>query len=141
MPSRYQLLREAVRQLAAPAPEQVACLDAMFVRLTGGGSAAAYGNDELAIGLDDIFMAANDMIAHDELSEAEAAAIRPLDASLVRWSGEANAAFWRREALFHDPRWDEVRSLARHALAILPDEPRNWGRFAGGSDGGLSGGR
>ncbi len=98
--------------------------------MTGGESAAGYGNDELALELDDIFCAANDMIEHGELSEAEKDAIGPLSETLLKWSGQKNADFWRREALFHDGRWAEVRECAARILARLPDEERAWGRFA-----------
>ncbi len=124
MASRYQQLRRAVANLAAPAQDQIRHLDEGFASLTGGGSAAAYGNDELALELDDIFHAAGDMIAHGELSEAEKEAIRPVDELLRKWSGQENSDFWRREALFNDPRWAEVRACAARALAHLPDEER-----------------
>lgn len=39
------MLREAVANLAAPPTLQVAYLDRIFVQCTGGGSAAAYGNE------------------------------------------------------------------------------------------------
>ncbi len=134
MPTRYEALREALWYLAAPADKQSTYLDELMAPVTGGGSAAAYGNDELALGLDDIFFASNDMIAHGELTETEAAAIRPVDALLTKLSGEANASFWRREALEDDHRWNEVRSLARHALTVLPDEARHVGRCSGTFD-------
>jgi len=124
VPTRYQLLRQAVANLAAPAEEQVRYLDKIHKPLTGGGSAAGYGNDELALELDDIFHAAGDMIDHGQLTEPEKDAIRPLDELLLKWSGPNNAEFWAREALFHDPRWSEVRACAAKALERLPDEER-----------------
>ena len=130
MPTRYQQLRQAVAVLAAPAGEQARYLDEGFASLTGGGSAAVYGNDELALELEDILVAANDMIDHGELAEEEKAAIRPLGALLSQWSGEENADFWTREALFDDARWTEVRACAARALAHLPDEARATGRSA-----------
>ena len=131
MPTRYEQLRDAVRYLAAPAAEQIAHLDNLMSPVTGGGSAAAYGNDELALSLDDVFFASNDMIAHGELTEAEAAAIRPLSESLKQLSGTQNAPFWQREALGGDERWEGIRMLAENALAQLPEEARAVGRFAG----------
>ena len=74
--------------------------------------------------------AAGDMIEHGELAEAERDAIRPLDELLLHWSGQENADFWEREALFHDSRWAEVRACAAGALARLPDEQRAVGRSA-----------
>jgi hypothetical protein len=130
VPSRYQQLRQAVVKLAAPAEEQVRYLDEIFTSITGGRSAAGYGNDELALELDGIFGAANDMIEHDELSATEKEAVRPLHELLDRWSGPEKAGFWGRDALFSDVRWDEVRACAAGALARLPDEERAVGRSA-----------
>lgn len=130
MPTRYEQLRHVVSILGSPAAEQAAYLDELMTPLTGGGSAAAYGNDELALSLDDIFHASKDMISHRELTEEEAAVIRPLDELLTQLSGKHNADFWRREALGADARWAEVRALARSALLSLPDEKRAVGRSA-----------
>lgn len=130
MPTRYQQLRQAVSNLASPPEEQVRYLDESFTSLTGGGSAAGCGNDELALELDDIFQAANDMIEHGELSETEKRAVLPLDELLARWSGPEKAGFWQRGALFNDARWEEVRACASLALASLPDEERAVGRSA-----------
>ena len=129
MPTRYQQLRQAVSNLAAPPEEQVRYLDERFTSLTGGGSAAGYGNDELALELD-IFQAANDMIEQGELSETEKRAILPLDELLARWNGPDKAGFWQRDALFNDARWEEVRACAARALADLPNEERTAGRSA-----------
>ena len=130
MPTRYVQLKEAIRYLAAPAQEQIAHLDKLMRPVTCGGSAAPCGNDELALSLDDLFFASNDMVAHGELTDAEAAAIRPLDEALRALSGERNASFWRREALYDDKRWDGIRILATSALAKLPEEVRAVGRSA-----------
>ena len=100
----------------------------MFALRTGGGSAAGYGNDELALELDDIFPATNDMIEYGELTDAEKEAIRPLYELLVKWSGPETADFWPREALYSDARWTEVRACADPTLARLPDEVRPIGR-------------
>ncbi|PAX06369.1 hypothetical protein [Sphingomonas lenta] len=130
MPSRYENLRNAVARLAAPAEQQVAYLDRIHAPLADGASAIGYGNDELALELDDYFSPACDMIFYGELSEAERTAILPLSKLLGKLGGQEHADFWRREALFNDPRWAEVRSHAAQALEHLPDEPRAFGRFA-----------
>jgi hypothetical protein len=98
--------------------------------MTSGESAIGYGNDELALDLDDHFHPANDMVSYGELSEAERDAILPLSELLGTLSGQEHVDFWQREALFNDPRWAEVRSHAGRALEHLPDEPRAFGRFA-----------
>ena len=130
VPTRYQQLRQAVTTLAASADKQVGYLDKLKESLTSGRSAAACGNDELALELDDIFSAAADMIELGELTEAEREAVQPLDGLLARWSGEENADFWQRDALVGDPRWEQVRLAAAEALARLPDEVRAVGRSA-----------
>ncbi|PTT42551.1 hypothetical protein DBR33_11570 [Stenotrophomonas sp. HMWF022] len=80
--------------------------------------------------LNDLFFASNDMIALGELSDAEAAAIRPLDDALTAMSVERNASFWQREALYEDERWNGIRTIAASALARLPEEARPVGRSA-----------
>lgn len=89
-----------------------------------------YGVDELALELDDYLSPANDMISNGELSEAERDVILSLFELLGTLSGHGHADFWRREALFSDQRWAEVRSYAARALEHVPDEPRAFGRFA-----------
>ncbi|MAO96395.1 MAG: hypothetical protein CL803_08495 [Citromicrobium sp.] len=124
MPTRYQRLRESVAHLAASPEEQVAYLNSILGHLTPDGDAAGYGNDELGMEFGDIFLASPDMIECGELTDAERAAILPLDSVLEKWSGQENADFWVRPALFSDPRWQVIRDLASAALAQLPDEKR-----------------
>ncbi|NIJ65082.1 hypothetical protein FHR20_002044 [Sphingomonas leidyi] len=124
MPTCYQYLRQAVAHLAAGADTQHAHLESILGHLTPDGDASGYGNDELALELDDFYHAANHMHEWGEISREEIEAIRPLDAMLRTLSGKAHADFWRREALWSDPRWEQVRALARRALAQLPDEER-----------------
>ncbi|WP_137864179.1 MULTISPECIES: hypothetical protein [unclassified Sphingomonas] len=111
-------------RLAEGAEVQHAYLESILGHLTSDGDASHYGNDELALELDDIYRAANHMHEWGEISREEIEAIRPLDAMLLTLSGEGHSDFWRREALWSDPRWEEARTLARRALAQLPDEER-----------------
>lgn len=127
MPTRYQMLRQAIASLAAPAEQQAAYLDRLHGPLTGGGSAAGYGNDELALEFDDFHCAVGHMLEYGEIRQTEIDAAKPLDELLLRRSGRRNADFWTREALFTDPRWDEVRDCARRVLAAFPDEERSSG--------------
>ena len=60
------------------------------------------------------------MLVCGEISAVQAEAARAVDAFLEKWSGEENADFWVREALWTDPRWEEVRRLARIALIAFP---------------------
>ena len=119
MPSRYEQLRSAIANLAASADEQATYLDHIHAPLTGGGSAANYSNDELALEFEDIFHAAGHMIDAGELAPWQRDAALPLDAILKQWSGQSHADFWKREALWSDPPWDDVRSVAKKALAAF----------------------
>jgi hypothetical protein len=118
------MLRGAIANLASAPEVQAAYLDTILAPLTGGGSAASYGNDELALGFEDYFVAVGHMKDAGEISQREIDAAKPLDAMLERWSGQSNADFWTREALFEDSRWREVRECARQVLEEFPDEVR-----------------
>src|SRR5260370_2496967 len=51
-----------------------------------------------------------------KLSQEQTAKLTTLDDFLDKMSTSLNRAFWRDEALSTDPRWEEVRSLAKEAL-------------------------
>ena len=114
MPSRYDQLRQAIADLAAPAALQ-------DERLCGCGFDAQYGNDELALVFEGIYLAANDMRACGELSDDQVSAPQPLNTLLLKWSGQEHEDFWRREALWTDSRWEEVRACAQTVLASFPE--------------------
>lgn len=122
--TRYSRLRDAVLNLAAGPDVQVAYLDKSFTPITGGRSAAGYGNNELALEFDDIFPASEHMLACGEITEDEVASIRPLDQMLKRFCKQGDKAFWEREALFADPRWEDLRRCASAIISNLPDEQR-----------------
>src|SRR4051812_201640 len=107
MPTRYQQLRLSIGNLAAPADAQAAYLERLHSPLTGGASAAGYGNDELGLEFGDIYCAVGHMLEHGAITQKEIDAAKPLDGLLERWSGKTNADFWTREALFNDARWRE----------------------------------
>lgn len=133
MPSRYQDLRQVVARLAEDADVQHAYLESILGHLTPDGDASGYGNAELALELEDIYLAANHMHEWGEISREEIEAIRPLDTMLSALGGPDHADFWRREALWSDPRWEEIRVTAHRALAALPDEERA-SRWTPGAD-------
>ena len=64
------------------------------------------------------------------ITQQEIDAAKPLDALLDTWGGSESAGSWRREALWADPRWEQVRECARQVLSQLPDEdrPSDWMR-------------
>ncbi|RYG88230.1 MAG: hypothetical protein EON59_05095 [Alphaproteobacteria bacterium] len=124
MGTRYTFLRESVANLAASAADQASYLDDSFAGLTGGKSAEAYGNDELAMEFDDSFIAVSHMLEYGEIRQSEIDALRSLDEMLNRWSGPRHTDFWARKALFEDHRWEAIRLRAIEVLALMPDEPR-----------------
>ncbi len=124
MRTRYTLLRKAVANLAAPADAQVAYLDAIFKGLTCDRSAEGYGNCELALEFDDSFIAIGPMFECGEINLEEIDALRSIDGMLSRWSGQTHQDFWKRKALYDDPRWQAIRIRASEVLALLPIEKR-----------------
>ena len=135
--TRYTNLREAVQLLASPAKKQVQWLDDIFCQLTDGESAEAYGNDELVMEFDDIAVASGHMVECQELRENEAETVAELERIIGSICVPCDAVFWDREALHDDPRWEQIRTAAKLALAQLPDELResDWTRqnWRGGS--------
>src|SRR6188768_210747 len=121
---RYQLLRETIVRLAASADDQHAYLESILAHLTPNGDATGYGNIELALEFDGIYPATEDMRQCGEITQEEIDAAKPLEALLTRWNGQQNADFWRREALWQDPRWEQVRQCARQVLSQYPNEER-----------------
>ena len=114
MDQRLDMLKLALRNLAAPADEQVQYLDELL-----GADAAAHGNDELAQELNDAFASHLDMRERGFLSEEQIVAIRPVDDLLGRLSGDGAPGFWKRDALATDDRWEQVRRAAQAALRKL----------------------
>ena len=123
MPTRYQQLRQAIANLAAPAAEQCTYLESIFLR-HGSPLPPDFNTDELGLEFGDMYLATGDMLECGEISQSEVDAARPLDKLLEKWSGRKNGDFWTVRALFSDARWDEVRQLATAALACYPDEAR-----------------
>jgi hypothetical protein len=124
MGTRYTMLRASIANLAAAPDMQVAYLDRSFATLTGGHSAARYGNNELVLEFDDIFPAAEHMLEYGEITPSEIGSIKPLDRLIEQLCEEADETFWKREALFADVRWQQLRSCASEVLSALPDEQR-----------------
>lgn len=114
MDGRLDMLKLALGNLAGSAEEQAKYLDELL-----GTNAAAYGNDELAQELNDAFASHLDMKERGLLADEQIAAIHPVDQMLGQLSAQADAAFWRREALETDLRWQQVRDAARAALRTL----------------------
>ena len=103
------MLWDAVLNLALPASEQMAILEA-----AGDGRAV----DELALDYNDSCWVVDDAASRNELTQGELSALRSLDGKLDQMSGEANSANWTVEALRSHDCWKDVRKLAVAALAM-----------------------
>ncbi|MBX7526481.1 hypothetical protein [Qipengyuania vesicularis] len=117
----YANLRDSILILASPAQAQVEYLDYTFRNLTNGKSAACYGNDELLLEFDDYYVACEYKHELGEITQAEIDAARSVAAIFGDLRTGGDKAFWRREALFSDPRWEQIRECAAAALEAMPD--------------------
>lgn len=104
---KLSVLWDAVLNLALPASEQLAILEA------SGDSRAV---DELGLDYDDTCWIITEAESQNALTQDELSALRSLDRQLDEMSGEANARNWTVEALRFSDCWKEVRELATLAL-------------------------
>ena len=73
----------------------------------------AHKPDELVLNLEE---ALDGLRGHeDDLTAEQWSAIRALDAPIVALSEKAHSDFWTEDALRCDPRWEEIRGLAKRA--------------------------
>jgi hypothetical protein len=108
-------LRETVVLLAAPPADQRAWL-----------TERQYPVDEIALDLADIVPDWFPLLGSAALLDFDAeASLIVLDDALDRMCGRDLDALWTFDALFTAPEWEQVRVLARRALATLhpQDEP------------------
>jgi hypothetical protein len=103
----------SIAVLALDAPTQLAWLASLG--LPGTPSVT----DELALEFDDGYRLIPRFVANGWLSAESGGLLAPIDAALAAMSGPSNADVWAVEALESDPRWMEVRVLAREALIRL----------------------
>ena len=111
-------LRAALQALAQPASSQ-ASLFPDFVVVA----------DELALEFDDWFRVATTPELVPELTQPQCAALRAIDEQFARMSDDRDV--WSEEALAGHRDWDEVRSLARQALAEFGWQPELPAPFTG----------
>lgn len=106
-PYCMHMLNKTVQALALPANEQL--------KLYPDGSAKA---DELALDFDQWHSCAvgNDA---DSMTQAQLGSLRAIDEALSRMSGYSNPDLWTEQALGQDVEWEQVRELARAALAAF----------------------
>ena len=103
------ILWDAVLNLALPANEQLAILEA------AGDNRAV---DELALEYNDVCWVINGTASRNKLTQDELSALRSLDRKLDQMGGEANSGNWTPEALRSYKCWKDVRKLAATALAM-----------------------
>lgn len=108
----------SVAMLAMAAPEQVAWLNTLGLP---GEAAIA---DELALEFNDGYLLIDTFISRGWLTANAKALFEPIDAALAAMSdpdkeATAEGDVWVVGALGEDPRWEEVRLLARRALVLL----------------------
>ena len=103
------ILWDAVLNLALPAGEQLAILEA------AGDQRAV---DELALDYNDVCWVIDGAALRNELTQDELSALRSLDRQLDQMSGEGNVGNWTTEALRSYKCWEDVRKLAATALAM-----------------------
>lgn len=75
--------------------------------------------DELALEFDDGFKLLPSFLNNGWLSQDIVGVVSEIDRALADMSGQANKDLWAVEALPSDPRWKEVRVLARKALVLI----------------------
>jgi hypothetical protein len=103
MADAMQELRWALQALAQPAAVQLQLFPKFVCKA-----------DELALDFDNWCAVVQ---GQQTLTTEQRSALQSLDSLLMTTSGRHNAPHWSDEALRHDPLWEEVRELARNALA------------------------
>ena len=114
---RFANLKASIAMLAAPASEQSAYLTKIFHQMDGD-AAQFRPCDELALEFDDYWAPAQILVDEGILSSVQYAAIQRLSDYFDET--ELELGFWERGSLFEDPRWEEIREIAREVLATLP---------------------
>jgi hypothetical protein len=109
MASAYEQLKAVTANLAASAEQQDR-------HLSEQGFDQSHGNDELALEFDDAYRLFDAMLSDGELTRSQREALRPLDALLSLRSQDSDAGFWKRDALWTNARWEEVRRVAADAF-------------------------
>jgi hypothetical protein len=99
----FEYLCRSLQLLASPAQAQVNHFPAPWVQLT----------DEMALDFDHWTQC---LTTYWKPTPAQMAQLRRLDDFLGEMSSSPQSDFWTEEALSSDPRWEEVRALAKAVL-------------------------
>ncbi|MEU7121540.1 hypothetical protein [Streptomyces zaomyceticus] len=103
---RRHLLIEAVVVVAAEPSVQVAWLEKYRV-----------APDEIALGFDDAFPLAGQLVEEGQLDRALLPCLQTIDEVFAEMTQDVGVDRWTRTALFTDAGWDRARRLARDVLA------------------------
>jgi|SRR6185312_3558761 len=112
MTGRVEMLKDALKVLAAEPDEQVRWLDTQDVPVDV---------DELALDYDAIAAAADNMLREGEISKAQCECVKALHQYFDTFSGAANADLWDEAALRSAEQWRRVREMARECLGLLDE--------------------
>ncbi|MCX5130005.1 hypothetical protein [Streptomyces sp. NBC_00347] len=104
--ARRRMLIEAVLVVAAAASAQMAWLEKHGVP-----------PDEIALGFDDVFRLAGQLVEEGQLSPAVLPRLQMIDQVFGEIGQDSGADRWTRAAMSTDARWDSARQLAREVLA------------------------
>ncbi|MET9724360.1 hypothetical protein [Streptomyces zaomyceticus] len=104
--ARRHLLIEAVVVVAAEPSVQVAWLEKYRV-----------APDEIALGFDDAFPLAGQLVEEGQLDRAVLPCLQTIDEVFAEMTQDVGVDRWTRTALFTDAGWDRARRLARDVLA------------------------
>ncbi|MFD9049761.1 hypothetical protein [Streptomyces zaomyceticus] len=103
---RRHLLIEAVVVVAAEPSVQVAWLEKYRV-----------APDEIALGFDDAFPLAGQLVEEGQLGRAVLPCLQTIDEVFAEMTQDVGVDRWTRTALFTDAGWDRARRLAQDVLA------------------------
>jgi hypothetical protein len=117
--TRLEQLRHAVSVLAASPENQI--LSLIEIGLVNGSRPIdeLTNVDELALQFEDATYLLGGLVHEGHLSPIAAEAIGGLSEFLLNLSGRKNSDFWTIKALRADPRWVQVRQLARECLSVM----------------------
>lgn len=104
----HSSLRRAVQALAQPAATQLGLFPSFVC-----------APDELALEFEDAMRRSADWLVR--LPDAQARPLQALNSFLEASSGTKHADLWENDSLSCDPRWNDIRELARDVLRAF-----NW---------------
>ena len=114
--TKLEQLRHAIGVLASSSEDQILYLCKIGLIDRCNVIDERTNVDELALHFEDATYLVEALVNESKLSQLEATYIEDLKEFLVSLSEERNAEFWTIKALRIDPRWAQVRELARKCI-------------------------